>query len=99
VHGWFVDNVQDGNDDCDRHYVSVESLKELLALCEGIVGGEIDPDELEARSGFFFGPTDDDEWYDECLKLTVEQLKPLIAWFDADEGRRGQWDLYYQSSW
>lgn len=99
VHGWFVENVQDGNDDCDRHHVSVDALKELLALCEGVLDGSADADDLPPTSGFFFGPTDDEEWYREYLALTVEQLKPLIAWFEADEGRRGQWDLFYQSSW
>ena len=32
IHGWFVDNVQDGMDDCKEYYVSREKLKELLGL-------------------------------------------------------------------
>ena len=32
IHKWFVDNVQDGVDDCAEHYVSREQLQELLDL-------------------------------------------------------------------
>ena len=30
IHKFFVDEVQDGNDNCERHYVSRETLQELL---------------------------------------------------------------------
>jgi hypothetical protein len=30
IHKWFVDNVQDGNDDCGRYYVSKDTLQTLL---------------------------------------------------------------------
>lgn len=30
IHKWFVDNVQNGNDDCGTYYVSREQLRELL---------------------------------------------------------------------
>lgn len=30
IHQWFVDNVQDGEDDCKEYYVSEEDLKKLL---------------------------------------------------------------------
>ena len=29
IHGWFVKNVQEGNDDCGNYYVSPDKLKEL----------------------------------------------------------------------
>ena len=38
IHNWFVDNVQDGIDDCDYHHeVSEEILEELLATCEEVL--------------------------------------------------------------
>jgi len=37
IHKWFVDNCQDGNDDCRDSYVSREQLKELLELCKQVV--------------------------------------------------------------
>jgi hypothetical protein len=39
IHKWFVDNVQDGNDDCGEHYVSKEQLKELLGLVNRVLDG------------------------------------------------------------
>jgi hypothetical protein len=37
IHAWFVDNVQDGEDDCHAYYVSEEKLKELVAVCEKVL--------------------------------------------------------------
>jgi len=36
IHKWFVDNVQDGEDDCGYHYVDREQLEELLKLCKQV---------------------------------------------------------------
>ncbi len=33
IHKWFVDNVQDEIDDCDRYEVTKEQLEELLETC------------------------------------------------------------------
>lgn len=33
IHKWFVDNCQDGNDNCQEADVSKEQLQELLDLC------------------------------------------------------------------
>jgi hypothetical protein len=37
IHKWFVDNVQNGVDDCKEYYVEREQLEELLKLCKEIV--------------------------------------------------------------
>ena len=34
IHKWFVDNVQDGEDDCDYYEVNKEQLEELLNICK-----------------------------------------------------------------
>lgn len=61
IHKWFVDNVQDGNDDCKPYYVSTEDLEKLLNICKEVkekaklVDGKIKkalenvPDELEVE--------------------------------------------------
>lgn len=36
IHKWFVENVQDGNDDCRNYYVSTEDLKKLLDVCKKV---------------------------------------------------------------
>ena len=33
IHNWFVENVQDGNDDCNCYEVTKEQLEELLEVC------------------------------------------------------------------
>lgn len=38
IHKWFVDNVQDGNDDRGTYYVDSDQLKELLDICKKIIG-------------------------------------------------------------
>lgn len=34
IHRWFVDNVQDGVDDCRNAYCTLEQLKDLLETCK-----------------------------------------------------------------
>lgn len=36
IHKWFVENVQDYEDDCDIYEVSEKQLKELLDTCESV---------------------------------------------------------------
>lgn len=33
IHGWFVDNVQNGQDDCNSYYVDWDRLRELRDAC------------------------------------------------------------------
>jgi hypothetical protein len=34
IHRWFVDNVQEGNDDCKEYYVDEDTLQELVNKCK-----------------------------------------------------------------
>lgn len=102
VHDWFVQNVQGGEDNCQKHYVSVEDLRSLVTTCEELLvkrDPELAEEELPTTSGFFFGSTEygDDYWAD--LEYTVSELRPVLDWFDADEERRMNWDLHYRASW
>jgi hypothetical protein len=36
IHKWFVDNVQDGVDNCEYYEVSKEQLEELLDICKTV---------------------------------------------------------------
>jgi hypothetical protein len=105
IHQWFVENVQDGNDDCKEYYVEREKLKELLATAGTEVvrkpivedGHRIaDPSVANAllptQEGFFFGGTEYNQYYYEDLKYTRETLAKVL-----DEPRDGS--LYYRSSW
>lgn len=37
IHRWFVENVQDGVDNCEYYEVSKEKIKELLDTCQKVV--------------------------------------------------------------
>jgi len=37
IHRWFVEQVQDGNDDCGEYHVSEEDLRELLSRCTRVL--------------------------------------------------------------
>jgi hypothetical protein len=37
IHKWFVDNVQDGKDDCREYDVSREDLEKLKKICEKVI--------------------------------------------------------------
>lgn len=39
IHNWFVQNVQDGTDDCKDYYVSREDLEKLRDLCREVLAG------------------------------------------------------------
>lgn len=100
IHQWFVDNCQDGVDDCRTSYVSPEQLKELRDLCADLLkdrNPERAKDELPPQSGFFFGGTEIDDWYWNDLELTVSQLTKILNWADVQEDR--DFDFEYRSSW
>lgn len=37
IHSWFVEKVQNSEDDCNPHYVSRENLEELLDICKKVL--------------------------------------------------------------
>lgn len=91
IHKWFVDNVQDGEDNCTEYYVSKEQLKDLLKLCKDSLENKDKAQELlPTSSGFFFGSTDYDEYYYKDIEYTIKIIEPLI---ESDE------EIYYSSSW
>lgn len=93
IHKWFVDNVQDGVDECQKTEVSREDLAKLRSLCEQVLlNRDQAPVLLPSASGFFFGSTEYDEWYFKDLELTVEIINRALALPD-------RWDFYYRSSW
>ena len=95
IHNWFVENVQDGNDDCDTYSVSLEDLKELLNVCNKILEDSSLAEELLPRTqGFFFGSIEYDEYYYDSIRYTISVLKEAIEGFIP-----GITTYYYRSSW
>lgn len=95
IHKWFVDNVQNGVDDCGTYSVSKNQLKELLEICQDIKSGTEDPETLlPTQGGFFFGSTEYDEYYYEEIKHTIDILEKVLAETDFDN-----YQITYYSSW
>lgn len=100
IHAWFVQNVQDGDDDCEYHEVSKERLLDLqedvrLAL-EAFKAKDFAEcgQYLPTQSGFFFGSTEYDDWYEEDLQSTLEIIEKALRLVDFKEEV-----LLYRSSW
>lgn len=92
LHNWFVNNVQEGEDNCEPHYVSLEKMEQLIKVLEKVVKNKAKAsEELPTTSGFFFGGTEYDEYYFEDCKRTLKLMKQLVK----EKGG----DFYYQSSW
>jgi len=95
VHSWFVETVQGGEDNCQKSYVSLEQLQDLLAQVENVISNPDSAEEvLPTSPGFFFGNTDYDESYIEDMKSTKDQLAKILGNKDMEN-----WNYYYQASW
>jgi len=95
IHQWFVNNVQNGEDDNGQYDVSTEQLKQLLTLCKQVLEN---PDKasglLPTQSGFLFGSTDYDNGYFQSLDYTAKVLEAEL------KNKSDQWQEYiYQSDW
>lgn len=93
IHKWFVDNVQNGEDDCDSYYVSQDKLKELLTTCRQALFTK-DPNLIPPSAGFFFGSYDIDEYYWNDIKNTIKQIDRIL-----NLPELSQLSFSYQSSW
>ena len=91
IHNWFVQNVQDGVDDCREYYFDKTSITDLLGVCETVLADHSKAEELlPTQAGFFFGSTDCDDYYYQDIKEAIKILNVCLA----EDG-----DYYYQSSW
>ena len=83
VHAWFVDNCQNGIDECQySDPISYEQLAHLVALAKeditNIASGQVTNLQLPPRSGSFFGSTEVGEWLIEDLKHTVQRIEEVV---------------------
>jgi hypothetical protein len=96
IHKWFVNHVQEGNDDCGTYYVSEDKMRELLTLCKTVLDNPTKQTKelLPTSSGFFFGSTEYDEGYLQDLENTVSILEKCLSLPKEDRST-----FYYHSSW
>lgn len=96
IHKWFVDNVQNGEDDCGDYSVSREQLESLISICNKVLqNNDLAEKLLPPQSGFFFGSTEVDQYYFNDLHNTVEQLTKVLKNFPEESF----WYFQYHSSW
>lgn len=95
IHGWFVRNVQDGNDDCKNYYVSYDQLKELLDTVKQVLKApNRAKDLLPVQAGFFFGGEEYDQYYFQDLEYTKKLLEDILK-----NPANMNADFEYSSSW
>lgn len=99
IHNWFVKNVQNGTDDCQKYVLDKEQLNELQDLCKKALEAYENKDFTEASrllppaAGFFFGSTEIDEYWAQDIAQTIKIVEKL-------KGKKFEgFDFYYQSSW
>lgn len=96
IHKWFVDNVQDGKDDCGEYPVNHETLKKLQELCTQVIKDkEMAKTALPTQDGFFFGNTNYDEFYYGDIEDTINQIQNVLEKYKEEDN----WSLSYHSSW
>jgi len=94
IHKWFVDHVQDGNDNCEEYRVTRDQLQLLVDNCKLVLmNKEEAPNLLPPQEGFFFGSYEYDEFYWQDIQDTIEQLEKILNEYPEE------WDFQYQSSW
>ena len=94
IHKWFVDNVQEGVDECQESWLDREKLEALLAVINEVLTNRKKAMELlPPQQGFFFGSKDVDEWYWDDLTRTKAGLEDILS-----KEWKG-WDFYYRASW
>ena len=106
IHNWFVQNVQDGRDECQKSYVSARNLYELREACQAVlatrnnslvsVSEVAEENGLAPTPGFFFGSQEYDEWYFQDMEYTVKTIDRL----ESKGVLENAWvDIEYQASW
>ena len=109
IHNWFVENVQDGDDDCDYHNECTRGiLEDLLHTCKTVLDscdttyrdGQVVIDSSVAEEllprcrGFFFGGDGYDEYYVSDIVDTIKILEDVLATTDFETQM-----VFYISSW
>jgi hypothetical protein len=97
IHKWFVENIQDGEDDCGIYEVEFDKLMDLQGIVETVASNpqKWGPKLLPTRKGFFFGNTEYNQWYEEDIQITKKHLNDIERNYYAKPETR----FYYSSSW
>jgi len=96
IHSWFVENVQNGVDDCGTYYVSRENLRELLKVVNEVIEDNVLANMLlPTKRGCFFGGTDYNKFYFDDLNYTKKMLTEILA----EKDEHHLFSFTYYASW
>lgn len=81
IHKWFLDNVQNGVDDCEEYQVSVEQLSALCKILEKCLARKSRAPKLlpTYHTDSFFGPIDYGDYYWDNIKTTYDCLVDVLS--------------------
>lgn len=104
IHKWFVENVQDGIDDCKYHNeVTKEILEELLDICQRVLNScKLIKDKIQNgytyENGKLIPIMEDrfyyDQYYVDNIKETIDIITTVLETTDFETQM-----IYYVSSW
>lgn len=101
IHRWFVNEVQEGNDNCERYYVHRKQLIDLRNRCDEVLAQPNKASSLlPTQAGFFFGGTAYDEYYLFDIEHTRNSIdRVLEVVLENPDDPLHDWEFYYQASW
>jgi hypothetical protein len=95
IHRWFVENVQDGNDDCHDYYVSRDQIKQLLENCRKVIeASELVPGQVS--NGYTYNESGEKVYFQEAGQIinnpsVAEELLPTQEGFFFGSTDYDQW--------
>lgn len=99
IHKWFVDNLQDGVDNCQEVCINTQNFYDLRDTCKAVLENRnLASTLLPSQNGFFFGSTEYDDNYFDDVEITYKWLNKLLFKNTFDE-KFQRWNFYYQASW
>ena len=105
IHRWFVENVQNGEDNCGEYRVQTDALQQLLSDCQAVLSAKDDPDIAHDTAWAYIPPSEnleynafedprEAEYYYYHIERTAKVLKHLLT-----DKKFEDYDFYYSSSW
>lgn len=111
IHNWFVENIQEGNDDCGEYWIPTEQLENLKESCSKVIeslekskvivdsnGNEVFKDSDLALELLPPSPGFFFGSY-EIDKYYLDDLRDTVRIIDKCLLLKNEYDFYYRASW
>lgn len=101
IHRWFVNNVQNGEDNCGTYLVNRDDISSLLAAVTVVLDAKDKSLDLGIeRANSLLPPVEVGERYWSVLDRTKKELEDLLAEMDLTDPKGNFYQHYtYSSSW